>query len=135
MVTINSETGVPLHKDTVFMLHFWSVVAGIAATLIVSWLWAKQSRRVKTSVNSQKKLLPHTDDHDRFHHDVQSQQMAPEDLEIGPILGAGTFGEVFRGEKPLRIPKYLPATGSSWPHLSPSRNDLECIKVWSYAHE
>ncbi len=101
MVTVNPLTGVPLHKDYVFMLHFWSVVAGIAATLIVSWLLGNRPKRVKTSVNSQKELLPQTDDHDRFHSDIQNLQMAPEDLEIGPMLGAGTFGEVYRGKQPF----------------------------------
>ena len=108
MVIVNPLTGVPLHIDLVFMLHFWSVVAGIAATLIVSWLWGKKPRRVKTSVNSQKKLLPHTDDHVRFHSDIQNIQMAPEDLEIGPILGSGTFGEVYRGEDPFGGPGSYP---------------------------
>ena len=103
MVATNPLTGAPLQKDLAFMLHFWSVVAGIAATLVVSWLLGNRPRRLKTSVNSQKKLLPHTDDHDRFHKEIQLLEMAPEDLEIGPILGSGTFGEVYRGEQPLSI--------------------------------
>ena len=80
-----------------FMLDFWSVLLGIAATLLLFWL--RDARpRTKTSVNNQRKLLPHTDDHDRFHSEIQALNMAPEDLEIGPILGTGTFGQVYRGE-------------------------------------
>ena len=97
MVLVNPFTGVPLHKDIEFMLHFWSVVAGIIATLLISWLFRNKPRKGKTSENSQRKLLPRTDDHDRFQTDIQKIQMAPEDLEIGPILGSGTFGEVYRG--------------------------------------
>lgn len=59
-------------------------------------------------MNSQKKLLPHTDDHDRFHNEIQLLETAPEDLEIGPILGSGTFGEVYRGEQPLVCLKVNP---------------------------
>ena len=79
------------------MLDFWSVLLGIAATLLVFWLTGGRPRK-KTSFKSQRKLLPHTDDHDRFHSGIQALQMAPEDLEIGPMLGTGTFGQVYRGE-------------------------------------
>ena len=83
------------------MLDSWSVALGILATLLVTWLLRIRPRKSKRSVNTQRKLLPRTDDHDRFHGDIQKQQMAPEDLEIGPILGSGTFGEVFRGTEHL----------------------------------
>ena len=80
-----------------FMLDIWSVLLGIAATLLVFWLRGARPR-TKTSVNSQRKLLPYTDDHDRFYSDIQALHVAPEDLEIGPMLGTGTFGQVYRGE-------------------------------------
>jgi hypothetical protein len=80
-----------------FMLDIWSVLLGVAATLLVFWLRSARPR-TKTSVNSQRKLLPHTDDHDRFHSEIQALHMVPEDLEIGPMLGTGTFGQVYRGE-------------------------------------
>ena len=44
---------------------------------------------------------------------VQNLQMAPEDLEIGPILGSGTFGGVYRGEDPVSGHGSHP-TGTLW---------------------
>ena len=100
MALFNPLTDHPVQLENVVMIHFWSIVLGIAAASLIFWLFGRNPKSVKTSVNNQKRLVPHTDDHDRFHSDIQNLQMAPEDLEIGPILGAGTFGQVFRGKLP-----------------------------------
>lgn len=94
MVPLNPLTGV---------LHFWSVVAGIAGTLFFVLLLKGRKPRVEESHNQQRKLLPRTDDHDRFQYEVQSQELSPKDLEIGPELGSGTFGQVYRGGSGMTV--------------------------------
>jgi hypothetical protein len=44
-------------------------------------------------------LLPPTDDHDAFTNNVADMQGLPTEIELGPKLGAGTFGQVYRGRK------------------------------------
>ena len=81
------------------MLHFLSLIVGIAATLFVFWL-RRATPRKRHSTARQKQLLPPTNDHKRFHEGIQGQQMSPEDLEIGPLVGQGSFGQVYRGRSP-----------------------------------
>ena len=55
------------------MLHLLSLIVGIAATLFVFWL-RKETPRKRHLTARQKQLLPHTDDHKRFHEGIQGQQ-------------------------------------------------------------
>ena len=105
------------------MLHLLSLIVGIAATLLVFWLRRATPRKRHSSAR-QKQLLPPTNDHKRFHEGIQGQQMSPEDLEIGPLVGQGSFGQVYRGWSPTPSPYAAPERDH---HLSVGATDPQCF--------
>lgn len=88
------------------MLNVWPVVAGIAATLVAlrlrRILCAPAEPAPVSRMRSVSVLLPETEDHDTFHSHLSEMQIKPTEIEIGPKLGSGTFGRVYRGEELLQ---------------------------------
>jgi hypothetical protein len=79
-------------------------LSGVASALLV--LRAKRVRsqpalldpQSRTWSKQQETLLPLADNYDDFVANIANTEILASDLELGPKLGQGTFGEVFKGD-------------------------------------
>lgn len=75
----------------------WSVTIGVLGIMI-----AIQRSRVPHAQGSrreQDELLPEFGDHDRLQASLATLKTHPGDIELGPRLGHGTFGQVYKGKQ------------------------------------
>lgn len=69
-------------------------MVGAAAAEVMQWL----VRAVKMSRGRKDELLPQPADHARLTKTLSEVETLLSDVEIGPKLGEGSFGQVYKGE-------------------------------------
>ena len=75
----------------------WSIFIGAVGFLIGSQI---PSRRTSKGLGKQgAELLPVYEDVERLRSNLANLTTLPSDVEIGPRLGSGSFGQVFKGTR------------------------------------
>lgn len=70
-----------------------TLVVGAAVAEMLHWLQKLTMKRSKVP-----DLLPHPADHARLTKTISEVKTLLSDIEIGPHIGAGTFGKVYKGQ-------------------------------------
>ncbi len=79
------------------MLDGWSVLTGIAGTLIAIHLLSLRRNWRQRSECQRTRSLHQIDSDSRVQSIAVDRESLPSDLDLGPTLGRGTFGIVYKG--------------------------------------
>lgn len=82
-----------------------TLVVGAAVAEMIHWLQKITMKRSKGP-----DLLPHPADHARLTKTISEVKTLLSDIEMGPHIGAGTFGQVYKGQSSISRVFLCPVT-------------------------
>lgn len=84
----------------------WAHAGGLVATLLAGMALTEVMRfirRPRLRIGRGSDLLPRSADHAELTKTMSELKTLLSDLELGPSIGAGTFGTVYKGMLPVNL--------------------------------
>ena len=108
------------------------VICLIAISLLGITTVIQRSRVLKTQVwhRKQNELLPEFGDHDRLQASLAALKILPGDIELGPRLGHGTFGEVYKGMQHLADDTTLSTVACQRKSVERTPSDIALVGIY-----